>query len=578
MVLVILLKTPPASGYELSVYDAYPPYFWIFISISIALGILILIIHSSGEQKSQWRFVGLGLVIFSNSILIGLPFFRGYGFWPAGDGLTHMGMMKDIVLTGRIGTENFYPVIHILGVNILEIAGLSEAQTAVLIFVFWNILYFLGAYLLSTIITDNRGKLLLITASTCPLLFSHLHVLLHPSIGSIFLMPLLFYFFFKSENILFYRKSYRVLLVILGTVIVFMHPITCLFAIIILVTFNITSSLFKYFNRNDLTRDEIPKLSNYNLPLIMLFIFCGWYLSSASIQGNIKQVYNFLSLENTDSLFSVQIGTLNEANISIGQTVNLFIDKYGAIFIYFGLALVAAIAVFLMMVRKNKLHYSSPMIFAVGLVVASAASAFSLWGFTGELDPVRVARFTLLVAPFIIGLMIPDLFTGKIRYILFSILLVAAGILSVFSVYGSPRTVETNLEATRMNIEGTKWFTTNRNQNIVVVDIAGELHRYEDYNFGYQQTAFDRAPLYNSIVPSQFGYPSNNILTTTLNTNAAYLLTGKASRINILLIPENVRWKAHDYGGQGFARLMMDPTVELIYSNGEFEAWKVSGK
>jgi len=51
--LYIIAITPPATGYELSIYSAYPSYFWFFIIASSACGIGILIHQAFAEEKSN---------------------------------------------------------------------------------------------------------------------------------------------------------------------------------------------------------------------------------------------------------------------------------------------------------------------------------------------------------------------------------------------------------------------------------------------------------------------------------------------------------------------------------------------
>ena len=36
LVLIIIVKTPPASGYENSIYEVYPYYMWIILAITFA--------------------------------------------------------------------------------------------------------------------------------------------------------------------------------------------------------------------------------------------------------------------------------------------------------------------------------------------------------------------------------------------------------------------------------------------------------------------------------------------------------------------------------------------------------------
>ena len=76
--LYIIWINPLANGYELSIYDGLPSYFWFLLIIIILLGIAI-IIHPllTGKKSREWLF-GFGIVLFCLTILILVHSFRGY--------------------------------------------------------------------------------------------------------------------------------------------------------------------------------------------------------------------------------------------------------------------------------------------------------------------------------------------------------------------------------------------------------------------------------------------------------------------------------------------------------------------
>lgn len=113
--LTIIAKIPPASGYEISIYEAYPWYFWVFIITSIFMGQIILVRSALSSDKSdRLCFFGFLAIITTNIILLFMPFIRGYATYGRGDVLSHIGHIKDILRTTSFGTDNFYPLDHIL--------------------------------------------------------------------------------------------------------------------------------------------------------------------------------------------------------------------------------------------------------------------------------------------------------------------------------------------------------------------------------------------------------------------------------------------------------------------------------
>src|SRR6056297_1370604 len=91
---VILFLTPDATTYEISIYDAYPWYFWAIAGVGLLLG-NVVIVRSAAEETADWMY-GLLLVVTVVGVLVFLPYFRGYAVFGRADVLSHVGYIRDI--------------------------------------------------------------------------------------------------------------------------------------------------------------------------------------------------------------------------------------------------------------------------------------------------------------------------------------------------------------------------------------------------------------------------------------------------------------------------------------------------
>ena len=78
LVLAIIAGTQTATGYEISIYDVYPWYFWLMISILPASPLIAIILE---KKTGQTQFTYLNLTIFyallSFIVMLSLPAFAG---------------------------------------------------------------------------------------------------------------------------------------------------------------------------------------------------------------------------------------------------------------------------------------------------------------------------------------------------------------------------------------------------------------------------------------------------------------------------------------------------------------------
>jgi len=157
--LIIIISTPPATMYEISIYDAYPWYFSLLLMISILFGQLLIltdIFYKSTNQNNRIWFFGIIAIILPIIILLFMPFIRGYTTYGNGDNLYHIGTIKGLMQTGRIGIDNFYPNMDILAIGLTQICGCNVFDTANIIPRFFFFLTPISLYLFFKIILNKK--------------------------------------------------------------------------------------------------------------------------------------------------------------------------------------------------------------------------------------------------------------------------------------------------------------------------------------------------------------------------------------------------------------------------------------
>ena len=156
---IIIAKTPPASDYEISIYDAYPGYFWVFIITSIFMGQIILLKSAFSSDKNDKIWVsGFLAILTTNVILLFMPFIRGYATYGRGDVLSHIGYIKDILRTASFGTNNFYPLDHIVTASLSYITSINVEPAVNIIPPIFSLFYIISIYFLARQIFERKTK------------------------------------------------------------------------------------------------------------------------------------------------------------------------------------------------------------------------------------------------------------------------------------------------------------------------------------------------------------------------------------------------------------------------------------
>jgi hypothetical protein len=125
---VLAALTAPATGYELSIYAATPPAFWIGAGVALAASLGLSVMLAPGSAR------GLALLLGGETVvaILALPVIRGYSFYGAYDALTHLGWVKDLASGALSPFELFYPGLHTSAVFVGRAAGVPPEQALLL--------------------------------------------------------------------------------------------------------------------------------------------------------------------------------------------------------------------------------------------------------------------------------------------------------------------------------------------------------------------------------------------------------------------------------------------------------------
>jgi hypothetical protein len=586
--ILIIAVTPPTSSYELSVYDVYPWYFWLTFLGANFLAITIILAGVFTEKKTnQWIF-GFFLILIGNFILLFLPFFRGYCFYGGAndDIFTHIGWIKEISWSAHVSETNFYPVIHIFTLSLSSIVGVPVTSMIQVIPAFFSLLYSPFIFLLAKSISSNKHQILLITCFSFPLMFSFFQITMKPVLFSFIFIPFLLFLYYK-RNSSKRKVELSIIIVIFCFFIVFFHPMTALIAIIIFITFMLSSILLRKVKpslTNNTINNQSPRI--INIILILNVVFFAWFTYHSWGVRSIRILLQGFFYSSKHTIFSYYVSNLISANLSIYQTIQLFVIKYGPILIYIIIAFSSLIFIvknFIFSRKVGTLEFS----YGLQFIIASFIAAVLMLGHFIVIEPVRCLLYLIMIATIVNGFFIYTLLSGKIRlrkkiltkkllYPITVIVLFFTTTVCIFNIYSSPLISETNAHFTYKNLYGSVWFTENRDKNIQIsTDVGFNLWRMEHYMNGI--TKGDINTKKRSInTPSHFGYTSkNNTLSQVFNSTRTYLITTEKGRQAVYAFPENIRQIVHQWTIMDFAKLKNDQAVYLLYTNGEFEVWQI---
>lgn len=576
--LCIMLGTPAANGYEISIYGAYSTFFWLLFLFTLFFGIA-LTIYFIVRGLGLWRY-SFPAILIADTVLLLFPLIRNYEIRASlgADVFAHLGWSKYILNTGYIMDSDHYPAMHILMATLDHLSLLDPKILAVIIPFTFFILYIAALFVLgNTIFKDNRAAALLVIFGS-PLLFSSGHHAFWPFVFAIFLFPLIFYIMRKidySRN----RGVFYVCFIVLSLFIVFCHPMTTL---VLLLTLGTLYGYSQISNKGKL--GFFCKFNILNMATIVGVTFLFWYIRFKSISGMGERVISAL-LESGDAetILTHNLDLVDRAGISLFRTIEVFIKVYGPMVIYFILALFATIYLAKKVLAEKK--YVDEMSYGALYLLSIAFGAALTSGYFIIFELIRAVSFAIIMATIVCGISLYIILKNirssngrKFFTVVAIIILCSVSFLSVLNVYSSPWTMSIASHTTKMEISGIDWFLVKQDESTPLHLIGSDWRKYLIYFQELHKTTIQKPQIILNDIPTHFGYDQDRYLGQSINNSEKsdlYIVTNELMRQSDLAFPEEIQSVRKRYLQEDFSRLNQDPTVNKLYMNREWELWGI---
>lgn len=567
---LIVTYNHPSSGYEYSIYSFTPKILWISIIFSILCGFFIVLNNNfTSDTTTHFEIVGLFLISLCFIICNAVFIIRGYYLWCIrGDPATHIGFVNEILLTGHLPLELFYPALHIYTSQIFSVSGVEINTLSKILPLIFSVLYIPFMYVLSKAVFPEKSQIILSIVAGCTLI-NGWYLNFTPNCLSNLYFPLLIYILFKKAL----TKDTRWELFIL--IMVFFYPIfhiiPTLTFIIFISTLFIPNLFFSRIHGQKQTINQNKPLRIFKLTLLILVLTWSitWISSFYVWDLTIKNFY-ILMTESSSYKISALVDNVNYAKEYGYDVVGLTLKNIGGPLIYVLISIISFPTIWSNKEKLNNLFSLYGPLLCICLITVA-------FFFTNILfDPLRMVTYATIISTLFVGFFL-DYLIRKIKcrnnkffsfgFMGIIILLLIIWINGIFTLYPSPYKLESNFQTTKSDVEGMSWLFENRNLDIEVTGMTVIPFRYADLLLSSEDKQLQKFSHYSPSylkVPYHFGYDSNPHLSSYFYNNV-YLVANELDKsLYKDLFPQmaEIRWIPSD-----FEKLNKDSSIMKIYSS-----------
>lgn len=568
--LLLIDGNSPATGYELSVYDSVPALAWICLFAALAGGTGVIVHQAFRGHRSGYWGLGFLVLVFSVSIILLLPAFKGYYLYGSADTSAHAMWAEQIVSENHFWQGNNYPITHILTAQIAQLSGARPELINGYIPVLFTFLFMLFSYLLARSVMPKKGQALLAAATTA-LFFNYYHVCVYPQTLSIMLLPMVFYLYFEGFRTA--SASFKVVFVVVLLWFPYSHPATAAALIVSFLSAEVAKLIWR------LRMGTQPAAASKGLDSITLgptlissVTFLTWISSYEIFGTTIQRSLGWLRGQISE-VPHVEIleETLHKQHMDILQQVELALKMYGDNLIYLVLSGVAlAIITWGLWRRRQDIN----RLFTLSLPFLVSGPAWVLIFVTTlrvTVGRLLGANIMMWATPVFATFALHEMFGRWKRagVLVVTSILACASVVGILAVYHSPYTLQVSWQVTRQDVEGSRWFATHT--ELLATGWFASLGVPAAYG------AAGRISL-----PEHFGYHQSETLGSLLSST--YLVLGRRQTLGSAdatlsrFTASTPLLFSTGYIPADFQRLERDPTVHRLYSNGEFDVLRITGE
>jgi len=457
--LFIISQNPTADGYELSIYSAFPQFYWLFVCLALSLGIISLAILTFQNRESFLWTIAFMLLAMVDITIILLPLFRNYFFSSLGDEVTHMGFIKDILITGNIG-ENVYPSSHMLVVSLHLISHIDTNDIMKFMPAIFFIIYYIGLIILLHSI--SAGSKILMASLGSALLFTYYNYIFLPTQFFLEFMPLLLAVYFRREtpNL----AEFKICLVIFLGFLTLLHPLGMLFLVLIF-SLSIFISHFLVFMHNKGFISQYQRNFIDIGPLIIALIaFLAWFSGFSIFNNSIKKAMDyFMYGYGTPAIFAAS-NLAERTNLGLLDLAFLFLKMNGQIVIYSLFYFISVILVIKRVRTLRRLDFFQ-IYFMILFIIFTSIYLSTLFGPFIETGPnFRILYWTAIPALVLSCIILPsyifslkDKSLQKICIVLLFLSVLLLNNICIFNIFPAPHIKQANPQVSEQDWNSMVW-------------------------------------------------------------------------------------------------------------------------
>ena len=585
-VALLITWNTPATGYESSIYWSTPLILWVSLIASVIAGIVLVVVSIAKNELDQNPLckIGLLLVFLCYTICLALFIIRGYHMWcMTGDPASHIGWIKETINTGHLVDTILYPAGHIYLSEIVFLTGLDLVVLHKIVPLVFGLLCVLFMYVLAKTIFVKNSVCLLVTILSCCLVHTW-YLRLTPNILANFFLPLVIFLVYK--NVQQRTWTWVVPLIITLVLMPVFHPVPTM----VLAMVFISIGIFAILSRIN-SHWQIGKLNNFTggisgiiSPfLIMLVWFVFWVSLFSIFSHQILSLYDAITVGTDDSWISSLTDT---ASIATAYGYNVIEQIIRNLWSQIILCTISALALPLIIKEylESRINTSVLSLLLVFIAVIPLSAIFYLFdlAFTPQRLLYAISMFGIFFAAYFLAFFLTDnlkwhsiALNPYIKSLFALTVIFGLFVGGLLALYPSPYILSSSWQNTQSEVEGLLFSYDHRDVTVPLTGISIAPGRFSHAFLTPEERVTQKLPLYleDQIVPYRFGYDVNSSISSIYAHEADIVITQKDKRMYLDVFPEIEEIR---YTRQDFERLRIDPALHFLYSNGEFDYYKVN--
>jgi hypothetical protein len=570
----VVAHQSPATQYELSLYAGTPLLVWVFLAgayvVSLTLGTM-------GSDRIQ--DVALILGTAATVLLVGLPLARGYRFLGAGDSLTHLGWAKSIAAGSLSPMELLYPAIHTSSVAIGEVTGVTLERGFLLVTVLFTLVYLLFVPAVVRRIVTTRWSLAVATVSgwlLLPINDISVYLMPFPTMQAISFAPLVLFgmvlYMERNENAkprVFGRSSSTLLFLLLGVVLLLVHPQQMVNLVLLLFAVAGTQLLFRRYEPDHVIANHRSVLAPAVVLAGLLAVWMQTHPRTGSaLSGAVNALYEFS--------FGGTTQTVAQRGVSLAELgsglLPIFLKLFAVSAVYMLLSASAIAGVWLF--RSVSQRTES----AIAYLSAAVIPLTVLFGVYFVATPTMAFRqlgFGMVVATILGAIELSRLFKNAEHELPAPrVQTVAAGVLAVLvlfaavTVFPSPYVLKTSGHVTDQQLDGHQAVFEYQTEPSTVVGVRGGPERYAHAVNGLDDPVNLNVESVGGEVPEE-SFVAGNL--STVYEEDTYVVVTQADYER-----ETKLYRGFRYPERGFERLDQQPGVNKVVDNGGLRLYQIN--